>query len=75
MGFIFDIIEYGGLLADRIKKGLSKSFRYQKVGTAWRGGGIVWSNSCNDDSGADNQKLLFGQDKGGLFFHNDVLFS
>ena len=40
MGFIFDIIEYGGLLADRIKKGLSKSFRYQKVGTAWRDGGI-----------------------------------
>ena len=45
---IFDIIEYGGLLADRIKKGLSKSFRYQKVGTAWRGGGINVTYTCKD---------------------------
>ena len=38
---IFDIIEYGVLLLDRIKKGLSKALRYQKVGAGWRNGGIV----------------------------------
>lgn len=32
---IFDIIEYGVLLLDRIKKGLSKAFGYQKVGAGW----------------------------------------
>ena len=37
---IFDIIEYGVLLLDRIKKGLSKALRYQKVGAGWRNGGI-----------------------------------
>ena len=39
---IFDIIEYGVLLLlDRIKKGLSKAFRYQKVGAGWGNSGIV----------------------------------
>ena len=32
---IFDIIEYKGLLLDRIKKGLSKALRYQKVCAGW----------------------------------------
>ena len=33
---IFDIIEYVVLLLqDRIKKGLSKALRYQKVGIGW----------------------------------------
>ena len=32
---IFDIIEYRVLLLDRIKKGLSKALRYQKVGAGW----------------------------------------
>lgn len=32
---IFDIIEYGVLLADRVQKGLGKAFRYQKVGAGW----------------------------------------
>lgn len=32
---IFDIIEYGVLLLDRIKKGLSKALRYQNVGIGW----------------------------------------
>ena len=72
---IFDKNEYGVLLLDRIKKGLSKAFGYQKVGTGWRNGGIVWGYTSDDDSRADNQKLLFGQDEGGLFFHNDVLLS
>ena len=36
MRFIKDIIEYGVLLLlDRIKKGLSKALRYQKVGGGW----------------------------------------
>ena len=52
---IFDIIEYGVLLLDRIKKGLSKAFGYQKVGAGWWGGGIVWGYTCNDDSRAKNQ--------------------
>ena len=60
---IFDINEYGVLLLDRIKKGLSKAFGYQKVGTGWRNGGIVWGYTSDDDSRADNQKLLFGQDE------------
>lgn len=39
---IFDINEYGVLLLlDRIKKGLGKALRYQKVGIGWRNGGIV----------------------------------
>ena len=38
---IFDIIEYGVLLLDRIKKGLGKALRYQNVGIGWRNGGIV----------------------------------
>ena len=37
---IFDIIEYGVLLLDRIKKGLGKALRYQNVGIGWRNGGI-----------------------------------
>ena len=41
MRFIKDIIEYGVLLLDRIKKGLGKAFGYQKVGIGWRNGGIV----------------------------------
>ena len=33
---IFDIIEYGVLLLqDRVQKGLSKAFGYQKVGGGW----------------------------------------
>ena len=41
MRFIKDIIEYGVLLLlDRIKKGLSKAFRYQKVGAGWGNSGI-----------------------------------
>ena len=32
---IFDINEYGVLLLDRIKKGLGKALRYQKVGAGW----------------------------------------
>ena len=74
MGFIFHNVGYGVLLVDRIKKGLGKAFRYQKVGTGWRNGGIVWSYTSDDDSRADNQKVLFGQDDGGLVFHNDVLY-
>ena len=50
MGFIFDKNEYGGLLADRIKKGLGKAFGYQKVGTGWRNGGIV-------EKGAQMQRI------------------
>ena len=39
---IFDINEYGVLLLlDRIKKGLSKALRYQKVGGGWRNSGII----------------------------------
>jgi hypothetical protein len=75
MAFILDIIEYGVLLVDRIKKGFGNSFRYQKVSGAWRHCGIVRGYTSNDDSGADNQQLLFGQEDGGLVFHNDVLYS
>lgn len=46
---IFDIIEYGVLLVDRIKKGLGKAFRYQKVGTGWRYCGIVGGYTSDDD--------------------------
>ena len=52
---IFDIIEYGVLLLDRIKKGLGKALRYQKVGAGWWNSGIVWGYTCNDDSRAKNQ--------------------
>ena len=41
MRFIKDIIEYRVLLLDRIKKGLSKALRYQKVGGGWRNCGII----------------------------------
>ena len=57
-----------------VQKGLGKILGYARVGGGWGDRGIVGSYSSKDDRRAENQKLLFGQDEGSLFFHIDVLF-
>jgi hypothetical protein len=49
MGFIFDIIDYTGLFENAVQNGLGKD----GVERGWGYGGVVGSNTGNDDSGGE----------------------